>query len=55
MIGDRGAGMANHFMKDVASRLSKRFQPTTDGHKVYLNAVEQAFGGDVNYSMLTKI
>jgi IS1 family transposase len=53
-IGPRTAAMAYDFMKDVADRLSNRIQLTTDGHKVYLNAVDYAFGIDVDYAMLEK-
>ena len=42
-------------MMDVASRIHTRVQLTTDGHKVYVNAVEDAFGADVDYAMLTKV
>ena len=42
-------------MTDVASRLSNRVQITTDGHKPYLEAVEGAFGADIDYAMLQKI
>jgi hypothetical protein len=42
-------------MKDVKSRLSHRVQLTTDGHKPYLEAVEGAFGGDVDYATLQKL
>jgi len=42
-------------MQDVASRVRNRVQLTTDGHHVYLNAVEDAFGADVDYAMLTKV
>jgi IS1 family transposase len=54
-IGRRNAWHAQHFMYDLASRLANRVQLTTDGHRVYLNAVEQAFGTDVDYAMLVKI
>lgn len=54
-VGDRNAGAANHFMHDLAGRLANRVQLTTDGHKVYLNAVEKAFGSGIDYSMLIKI
>jgi len=40
---------------DLASRLAGRVQLTTDGHKVYLEAVEGAFGGDIDYAMLVKL
>ncbi len=55
MLGQRGAGTANAFMRDVASRLSTRIQLTTDGHHVYVDAVEGAFGADIDYAMLQKI
>jgi IS1 family transposase len=55
MIGTRGAQTAKRFMDDLASRLANRVQLTTDGHRVYLTAVEQAFGADVDYAMLVKI
>lgn len=42
-------------MHDLASRLSHRVQLTTDGHKAYLSAVEDAFGADIDYAMLIKI
>jgi hypothetical protein len=42
-------------MEDLASRLNHRVQLTTDGHKAYLEAVEDAFGGDIDYAMLIKI
>jgi len=42
-------------MQDVASRLKHRVQLTTDGHKPYLAAVEDAFGADVDYATLTKL
>jgi IS1 family transposase len=54
LVGDRDAHFANAFMEDVASRLSNRVQLTSDGHKSYLNAVEGAFGADVDYAQLVK-
>jgi IS1 family transposase len=45
MIGDRGAAIARAFMEDVASRICTRIQLTTDGHRMYADAVEDAFGG----------
>jgi hypothetical protein len=42
-------------MQDVASRVSNRIQLTTDGHRVYADAVEDAFGADIDYAMLVKI
>ena len=55
LIGDRSARTGNIFMMDLASRLKHRVQLTTDGHKVYLEAVEGAFGPDIDYAMLIKI
>jgi len=54
-LGDRGAGTAQLFMRDVASRISNRIQLTTDGHRVYAEAVEDAFGSEIDYAMLVKI
>jgi len=54
-LGDRGADTALAFMQDVASRIGNRIQLTTDGHKVYADAVEDAFGADIDYAMLVKI
>ena len=42
-------------MDDLKDRLVNRVQLTTDGHKVYLEAVEGAFGCDIDYTMLIKI
>jgi len=55
MVGKRSAEYGNAFMLDLASRLKDRVQMTTDGHRVYLNAVERAFGCDIDYAMLVKI
>jgi hypothetical protein len=46
---------ASEFIGDLASRLSHRVQLTTDGHRPYLNAVEDAFGGDIDFAQLIKI
>jgi IS1 family transposase len=54
-IGSRDAGVAYEIMQDVAGRLRHRVQLTTDGHKPYLEAVEAAFGADIDYAMLQKI
>ncbi len=53
-VGGRDAEYANDFMQDVASRLANSVQLTTDGHRPYLEAVEGAFGADVDYAMLVK-
>ncbi len=54
-VGGRDAKSAHTFMNDLASRLSSRVQLTTDGHKAYLEAVEGAFGSEIDYAMLVKI
>jgi IS1 family transposase len=55
LVGGRDAGYAHELMQDVASRLANRVQLTTDGHKPYLQAVEDAFGADIDYGMLIKL
>lgn len=55
LVGKRDARHASMFMDDVKNRLTNRVQLTTDGHKQYLNAVEGAFGADVDYAMLVKL
>lgn len=55
LVGGRDSGYALEFMDDVRSRLANRVQLTTDGHKAYLEAVEGAFGGDVDYAQLVKM
>ena len=54
-VGDRGAGSAWEFMQDLAPRLAERVKLTTDGHRVYLDAVDEAFRSNVDYAMLQKI
>jgi hypothetical protein len=53
-IGTRDWAVAYHFI-DLAGRLAHRVQLTTDAHKAYLNAVEGAFGADVDFAQLIKI
>ena len=55
MVGDRSGASARLFVDDLASRLTNRVQITTDGLKAYLEAVEGAFGQDVDYAMLEKV
>jgi hypothetical protein len=43
------------FVRDLRDRLANRVQLTSDGHRVYLEAVENAFGSDVDYAMLIKV
>lgn len=54
-VGTRDAEVGYQFMGDLASRLASRVQLTTDGHKGYLKAVDNAFGNDIDYAMLVKI
>jgi IS1 family transposase len=54
-VGGRDGECAAWFMQDVAARVANRIQITSDGHKAYLEAVEGAFGADVDYAMLIKI
>lgn len=53
-VGTRGAESAYTFIHDLAGRLSSRIQLTTDGHKIYVEAVKDAFGTDIDYAMLVK-
>src|SRR5439155_4236887 len=55
LVSSRDAGAATEFCQDLAGRLSGRVQITTDGHRAYLNAVEDAFGTDVDYAVLQKL
>ncbi len=55
MVGNRDGHTARIFIDDLASRLVSRVQLTTDGHKAYLEAVEGAFGSEIDYSMLVKL
>ena len=54
-IGTRGASTAYALMHDLAGRLNHRIQLTTDGHRVYADAVESAFGSEIDYAMLVKV
>lgn len=54
-IGSRDSEVAHDFVADLASRMADRIQLTSDGYKLYVNAVEAAFGADVDYAMLVKI
>ena len=47
-LGDRGAETARVFIQDLASRIRNRIQLTTDGHRVYAEAVEDAFGSEID-------
>ena len=54
-VGSRDGDAAMEFIDDLASRLANRVQITTDGHKAYLDAIDTAFGGQVDYAMLVKL
>jgi IS1 family transposase len=54
-VGRRDAATGHAFVRDLASRLANKVQLTTDGHKVYLEAVEGAFGNAIDYAMLVKM
>lgn len=55
LVGRRDAGCATEFVQDLAGRLANRVQLTTDGLKVYLNAVADAFQNDIDYGILHKV
>jgi IS1 family transposase len=55
LVGNRDAETAAIFIEDLASRFSHRIQLTTDGHRAYLTAAEDAFGADIDYAMLIKM
>jgi IS1 family transposase len=55
LVGGRDGGWAKEFMLDCASRIKNRVQITTDGNRMYLDAVEDAFGADIDYAMLQKV
>lgn len=55
LVGGRDGEYATHFVHDVCGRLANRVQITSDGHRPYLDAVEAAFGNDVDYAMLQKV
>lgn len=55
LVGGRDAYSAFQFIEDVSARLANRVQLTTDGHKAYLDAIEDNFGHDVDYAQLIKI
>ncbi len=55
LVGERTTEDAIVFMRDLAGRLTRRVQLSTDGHKPYLYAVEDAFGSDIDYAQLIKI
>src|SRR4051812_9658891 len=55
MVGDRSADTGIAFTCDLRSRLANRVQVTSDGHRAYLEAMDAAFGDEVDYAMLVKV
>jgi IS1 family transposase len=55
LVGLRTVECAIEFVKDIQSRLANRVQLTTDGHRVYVDAVENAFGSEIDFAMLVKL
>ena len=55
LVGERSPEAARDFVEDLAGRLASRIQLTSDGLKMYVKAVDKAFGGAVDYAMLVKI
>lgn len=55
LVGKRDATDAYRMMQDLSGRVESRFQLTTDGHHVYLNAIESTFGSEIDYAMLVKV
>ena len=55
LVGPRDAGSAFTFTSDLKARLANRVQLTSDGLKLYLDAVEDTFGADVDYAQLIKL
>jgi len=54
-VGGRDGGAAIEFIDDPASRLVNRVQITTDGLKAYIDAIDTAFGGELDYAVLIKL
>lgn len=54
LVADRSGESAIEFMDDLAGRLTNRVQLSSDGHRPYLEAVEGAFGGDIDYAIIEK-
>jgi IS1 family transposase len=54
-VGNRDGEAALDFISDLAPRLANRVQITSDGHRAYLDAVEETFGADIDYAQLVKV
>jgi uncharacterized protein YerC len=55
LVGERSAPYARVFIDGLASRMAHCIQLSSDGHKAYLQAVENAFGGEIDYAMIHKL
>lgn len=55
LVGQRNIEHAQIFVNDLRDRLANKVQITTDGHKMYLEAIEKSFGGDVDFAQLVKL
>lgn len=55
LVGKRSAAATTDFIDDLSQRLTKRVQLTTDGFRFYVNAVDRAFGADVDFAQLVKL
>jgi IS1 family transposase len=53
-VGKRSAANTKAFVKDVSSRIINRPQISTDGLRMYVDAIEEAFAADVDYGMVIK-
>lgn len=53
-MGGRDSDYAKAFIADLAGRLKNRVQLTSEGLKLYLQAVEDSFGSKIDYAMLVK-
>lgn len=54
LVGERDPDYAYVFLKDIKERVTNRIQLSTDGHRMYYEAVEGAFAGDIDYGMVIK-
>src|SRR5690606_14498356 len=55
LVGLRDSGYAHEFVHDIADRIEGRIQLTSDGLKLYVEVIEDAFGGNIDYAQLVKI
>jgi IS1 family transposase len=54
-VGKRDAATANAFVADIAGRVKNRVQISTDGLGSYVEAVDRAFGANVDYAQIIKV